>query len=358
MERTKDYEPRNIFNADETALYFKCLPDKTYEFKDEKCHGGKHSKERVTVLLATNMTGTDMIKPLVIGKSKKPRCFAGVKSLPVEYTANKKAWMNAELFASWLTKLDKQMGREKRKIILFIDNCSAHNTIPPLKWVNVQFLPANTTSKLQPLDQGIIKNFKVLYRTEVVRKFLSDIEEGKECAINLLEAIRLINKSWRRVATKTVRNCFKSCGFSFENEPDKDLSDIAEETELPCMDMENEWETVTTNLQADELIFEEFAFVDEGVAVTGTLTDADIVEAISNEEDAALNEEEEEGEINEPAQVTPKEARAAIQTLRIFLEKTGDVPDCAFSSVVSIENIIDKQVAKSVKQKKITNFFL
>ncbi|XP_046667060.1 tigger transposable element-derived protein 4-like [Homalodisca vitripennis] len=181
----KDYDPKNVFNADETALFFKCLPDKTYEFKEEKCHGGKHNKERITLLLASNMTGTDMLKPLVIGKSKKPRCFAGVKSLPVDYTANRKAWMNAELFADWLLKLDKQMGKGKRKIILFIDNCSAHNTIPELKWVKVQFLPANTTSKLQPLDQGIIKNFKVLYRTEVVRRFVADIEDGKECSINL-----------------------------------------------------------------------------------------------------------------------------------------------------------------------------
>ncbi|XP_046680817.1 tigger transposable element-derived protein 4-like [Homalodisca vitripennis] len=190
----KDYDPKNVFNADETALFFKCLPDKTYEIKEKKCHGGKHSKERITLLLASNMTGTNMLKPLVIGKSKKPRCFAGVKSLTVDYTANRKAWMNAEMFADWLLKLDKQMGKGKRNIILFIDNCSAHNTIPELKWVKVQFLPANTTSKLQPLDQGIIKNFKVLYRTEVVRRFVADIEDGKECSINLLQAMRLIDK--------------------------------------------------------------------------------------------------------------------------------------------------------------------
>ncbi|GFU78576.1 uncharacterized protein TNCV_2301881 [Trichonephila clavipes] len=41
----KEYEPRNIFNTDETGLFFKCLPEKTFTFKKEKCHGGKHSKE-------------------------------------------------------------------------------------------------------------------------------------------------------------------------------------------------------------------------------------------------------------------------------------------------------------------------
>ncbi|GBN41780.1 Tigger transposable element-derived protein 6 [Araneus ventricosus] len=37
----KDYKPENIFNADETALFFQCLPQKTSTFKKEKCFGEK-----------------------------------------------------------------------------------------------------------------------------------------------------------------------------------------------------------------------------------------------------------------------------------------------------------------------------
>ena len=37
----KDYSPDQIYNADETGLFFRLLPDKTFEFKDVKCHGGK-----------------------------------------------------------------------------------------------------------------------------------------------------------------------------------------------------------------------------------------------------------------------------------------------------------------------------
>jgi len=66
--KSDGYEPQKVFNADETALFFKCLPDKTMAFIGEKCHGGKHSKERVTVLLAANMTGTEKLKPHLIGK--------------------------------------------------------------------------------------------------------------------------------------------------------------------------------------------------------------------------------------------------------------------------------------------------
>ncbi|GBN51302.1 Tigger transposable element-derived protein 6 [Araneus ventricosus] len=40
----KDYKPENIFNADETALFFQCLSQKTLTFKKEKRVGGKQSK--------------------------------------------------------------------------------------------------------------------------------------------------------------------------------------------------------------------------------------------------------------------------------------------------------------------------
>lgn len=57
----------------------------------------------------------------------------------------------------------------RKKILLFIDNCAAHTDLPALANVKVMFLPANITSKLQPLDQGIIHTFKRFYRREVLR---------------------------------------------------------------------------------------------------------------------------------------------------------------------------------------------
>ncbi|GFY26342.1 tigger transposable element-derived protein 6 [Trichonephila clavipes] len=115
----QEYEPRNIFNTDETGLFFKCLPEKTFTLKKEKCHGGKHSKERLTILLTVNMDGSEKITPLVIGKSAKPRCFKGINPFPTKYRSKKKAWMTTELFNEWLVSLNSDMKREKRHILLF-----------------------------------------------------------------------------------------------------------------------------------------------------------------------------------------------------------------------------------------------
>ncbi|GBM15426.1 Tigger transposable element-derived protein 4 [Araneus ventricosus] len=103
----KDFEPENILNADETASFFQCLPQKTLTFKKEKCFGGKQSKARLTVMLGSNMTGHQKLKPLVIGRSKNPRCFKGAKSLEVDYDFNKQSWMTSEICEKWFQKLDK-----------------------------------------------------------------------------------------------------------------------------------------------------------------------------------------------------------------------------------------------------------
>ncbi|GBL94937.1 Tigger transposable element-derived protein 4 [Araneus ventricosus] len=69
----KDCKADDAFNADETELFFQCLPNKTAAFKDEECHGGKQSKLRVLVLLASNQSGKEKFPSLMIGRSKKPR---------------------------------------------------------------------------------------------------------------------------------------------------------------------------------------------------------------------------------------------------------------------------------------------
>ncbi|GFU61314.1 tigger transposable element-derived protein 6 [Trichonephila clavipes] len=69
------------------------------------------------------MDGSEKITPLVIGKSAKPRCFKGINSFPTKYHSDKKAWMTTELFNEWLISLNSDMKREKRHILLFLDNC-------------------------------------------------------------------------------------------------------------------------------------------------------------------------------------------------------------------------------------------
>lgn len=96
-EALSRYAPGDVFNVDETGFFWKVLPDKTMAFKGDKCVGGKKSKERITVLVGSNSNGTEKVPLLVIGKSAKPRCFKN-RTVPVDYLANKRAWMTGKIF--------------------------------------------------------------------------------------------------------------------------------------------------------------------------------------------------------------------------------------------------------------------
>lgn len=213
------FSPEDIFNADECGLFSKALPDKTLAIKGDKCKSGKKSKLRVTVMLAASSTG-EKLKPLVIGKSLKPRCFKNVKvdKLPVTYKANKKAWMTSGIFEEWVDSVNDQMKKENRKILLIVDNCPAHPEIEDLSNVKLEFLPPNTTSMIQPLDQGIIKNFKLFYRKLLLKMVISKADLGEKASIiansvNVLDAVKWIAEAWDSVKVETIKNCFKKAGF-------------------------------------------------------------------------------------------------------------------------------------------------
>ena len=72
----------------------------------------------------------------------------------------KKNWMTSELFEEWVRENDRKFALEGRKVALVIDNCTAHPNIENRKSVTLCFCPPNTTSCLQPMDQGVIRSLK------------------------------------------------------------------------------------------------------------------------------------------------------------------------------------------------------
>ncbi|KAG0427022.1 hypothetical protein HPB47_025904 [Ixodes persulcatus] len=60
-DRLASYSLDDMFNADETAIYYKLLSNKTITFQGDDCAGGKRSKERLTVMILA--TTWNSIKP-------------------------------------------------------------------------------------------------------------------------------------------------------------------------------------------------------------------------------------------------------------------------------------------------------
>ncbi|GBN91403.1 hypothetical protein AVEN_255468-1 [Araneus ventricosus] len=94
---------------DETALFFRSLPNKSMIQKSEEARGGKIPKERLTISFGVSTAG-EKEKPLVFWRCQRPTCFKGkdLNRLGVSWYANKKAWMTSSFFEEWLVNFDKK----------------------------------------------------------------------------------------------------------------------------------------------------------------------------------------------------------------------------------------------------------
>ena len=162
-ELTKDNDPVGIWKM---GCFFKALPEKGLVEKISQARCGKKSKIRLTMAFFGSAAREKVSEPVVIWRSAKLRCFKNLinpkRPYDVHYFSSQKSWMTSQIMDSVLTKINRKMVAAKRNILLFMSNASCHpENFVSYSNMKVVFLPKNTTSRLQPLDAGIIRNFKV-----------------------------------------------------------------------------------------------------------------------------------------------------------------------------------------------------
>ncbi|GBO46618.1 Tigger transposable element-derived protein 1 [Araneus ventricosus] len=101
------YTPQQVFNCDETGLFWKKTPNRTYITAEEKIMPGhKPMKDRLTLALCANASGDCKIKPLLVYHSENSRAFKSHKileeKLQVMWRANPKAWVTRQFFVQWV----------------------------------------------------------------------------------------------------------------------------------------------------------------------------------------------------------------------------------------------------------------
>ena len=127
--------------------------------------------------------------------------------------------MDSILFQEWVCEVDRRFTKEGRKIVLLVDNCPAHPSIDNLVSTELIFLPPNITSKLQPMNQGVIRTLKAHYKTMPTEKLIEAIEKKKPLPeFSILDAMQMLDVAWGNVTTKTVANCFEKAGISKEKQ--------------------------------------------------------------------------------------------------------------------------------------------
>lgn len=162
------YDMEDVFNFDETGLFYRALPSKTLNVGRPR--GMKKSKDRITLGLCANISGKERFKMVFIHKSARPRCFPKTfdPNVFVHYYSNSTAWMTKDIFTNWVMYENMRMHAQGRKILILLDNAPSHQVegiqktligefeAYVLSNITLLFFPVNVTSVVQPLDQGII----------------------------------------------------------------------------------------------------------------------------------------------------------------------------------------------------------
>nr|XP_020452715.1 tigger transposable element-derived protein 1 [Monopterus albus] len=256
---SEGYLPHQVFKCDETGLFWKKMPKRTYITAEENAMPGhKPMKDRLTLLLCANASGDLKIKPLLVYHSENPRAFKKCKvqksQLNVMWRSNSKAWVTRILFVEWINEVFgptvKKYLLEKNlplKVLLVMDNAPAHppgledDLLEEFEFIKVKFLPPNTTPLLQPMDQQVTSNFKKLY-TKALFQLCFEVTEGTNLTLrefwknhfHIVNCLKLIDKAWNWVTKRTLnsawRKLWSDCALGH------DVEGFAQEQQPPVVD--------------------------------------------------------------------------------------------------------------------------
>ena len=179
--------------------------------------------------------------------------------------------------------------------------------------ITMYFLPPNTTSHIQPMDAGIIKNVKYFYRTEIIRRKINSIDCGVELDINLLQAIIMLDKAWAKVTSNTIRNCFRHVGFTLRT-IDTEVA-VTRNDPLECFVVEGqEFSAVSENVPMDDYIdCDTFLSVCEHPSTNTRVSN----KVETPEEDEESDTVEEVETVEDLQTVSAKEALEAVECLKL-----------------------------------------
>ncbi|XP_055975104.1 tigger transposable element-derived protein 4 [Sorex fumeus] len=315
-----DYPPKNVFNIKETGLLYRMLPTNTFAFKGETCSIGKLCKDRLTLVVGTNMDGSEKLPLLVIGKNRSPHCFRGIRSLPVRYEANPMAWMTPEVFEQWMQQLDQKFQAQHRRVVIFVDSFPAHPEVKNLKAIELAFFPSCLSSKLIAMKQGVIQSLKIKYRHCLIKKFLSSVEGSREFTFSLLDAVDTLHLCWRAVTPETIVKSYEEAGFK---------SPKGAESEKGSGEMDKGLDLVADAQAAgvefpEGLSLEEYAALDDDLETCEGALSSDSLWPRESQADEvrfyASDEDEDGGVLGTELPLPSKpEAVTALHTLKTFL---------------------------------------
>lgn len=253
----------------------------------------------------------------------------------------------------WLQAFYRHIG--SRSVILTMDNLKAHiNAIeqsPPPSNIHVIWLPKNSTSVFQPLDQGIINNLKVHYRKQWIRFIIDSIDNNTNpfTTVTLYQTIQWCSRAWyQSVNNTTIYQCFRK---STVIQPSIRLP------EPPPVDLSSEYFALQQRIpEVMDLRFILHPQDEDGEEEDEQVSLADIIQQHIQEPtmtDEAIDEDVEPPPVIIP---TPGEALTALQVLRTFQEHRDETQHQDLRYLDQFERHLRTIIASTQSQGTLDNW--
>ena len=329
---------------------------------------------RLTVLGCTNTTGTHKLKPVLIGKSAKPRCFKNVNmdALPVTYKSQRNAWMNSEIFGEWFTKefvpAVKRHQRSQKirspKALLLIDNCSAHPDELSSRdgSVTCMFLPPNTTSLIQPMDQGVLQAMKNRYKRKLLQKVIcaQDLDQTQSIKDivklhTVKDALYMLSDAWYEASSESIHKAYNKLKIhSDDSQPNSDPEEQHSAESMVEMLQNVQQVGNEDSLNAHDL--EDWLNLDNELPTTELMTDEQILANVTGQSNENESSDEEDGG-QEEKQVSNSEAAECFKKCLSWMEGQNNVDPVQVMQLRRMMDFAMRSRFKTLKQTSMFQFF-
>nr|XP_031313327.1 tigger transposable element-derived protein 1-like [Camelus dromedarius] len=222
------YSPHQVFNVDETGLFWKRLPERMLlELEGMTGPGPKASKDHLTLLLGGNAAGDFKLKPLLVYPSENPRALRGCSkaSLPVVWRSNRNDWLTPSIFQEWFTgcfcpAVESYCASHSlpHRALLLLDSAPCHPAhLGGLSaHVRVEFLPKNTSALIQPMNQGVIATFKAHYLRRTLSQLVQETAGADRPSVRefwrsytVMTAVDNIAEAWAELQPATMNSAWR-----------------------------------------------------------------------------------------------------------------------------------------------------
>ncbi|CAM2104946.1 unnamed protein product [Caretta caretta] len=250
--------------------------------------------------------------------------------------------------------------KQEQKALLLLDNCpacsAAENLVSRDGKIKVSYLPKNTTSEIQPLDQGIILVFKQNYHRKMIKRMVVDNNSSVNTSLvslNLKEVCHLGRKACDAISARCIERCWiKGLGPAFLSSTHDDGNDKPEFTRFIEDNLHLAEEALREYKHSHHDILSWFS-ADDICPMYERISDDEIVANVSRKNEAAPPEPKTSGADDDYGTSTPPlEVFEAVKHLEASLRwlETQDVDSVKRLQLRSILDFARSQQSAANKQ--------